>query len=515
VVVASEIWKTFGGTTALADVSIGVRAGEIHGLVGENGSGKSTLIKILAGYHAPDQGHLTVAGRPLELPADRVALRELGLSFVHQDLGLITPLTVLENLRIGARLERRQSLRPIRWARERRDAQRVFGKYGLDIDPTARIGDLAAVERALVAIVRALEDLNFGEERRHPSVLVLDEPTVFLPEADVHRLFALMRSVASHGSSVLFVSHDLDEVRSVTDRVTVLRDGRAQGTVETRSVTHERLVEMIIGRNLTQSVRSREADVVDRSIAAMEVRHLAGRRVVDLSLELASHEVLGVTGLVGSGFEEVPYLLFGASPAKGGEVVIGRRRLNAASISPPVMMRLGAVLIPGDRQRDGSAPVLTLRENLMLPVLDTYLANGVLQHRKLTVTARRLCAEYDVRPPDPAAQYSSLSGGNQQKALLAKWLQTIPSILLMHEPTQGVDIGARAQITRLIREAALRGTSVLVASSDYEQLEWMCDRVLVITRGRVDQELTGRALVKDRISEAVHASMAAASPEVQ
>lgn len=500
--------KSFGGVRALDDVSVRVLPGEVHGLLGQNGSGKSTLIKILAGYHAPDPGgELEVAGRPVGLPLDPGEFRRLGLSFVHQDLGLVPSLSVLENLRVGE-IAASRGIGLIHWRRERRRARDVFARYNVDLDPRTIVGTLPPVERALLAIVRAVESMREEEAELGAGhvVLILDEPTVFLPRNRTERLFALIRQIADAGSSVIFVSHDLDEVREITDRVTVLRDGRVAGTLLTQETSERELVELIIGRRF-ERFEAQHRDLTDRKVV-VSVAGLSGATVDEFSVDVHHGEIVGLTGLVGSGFEEVPYLLFGAARAAGGILTIGGKRRDLATLAPHAARRLGVALIPADRQSAGSVASLTVADNAMLLVLDRYASGPLLGRRRLNADARSLLREYQVQPDDPRIEYSALSGGNQQKVLLAKWLQTKPALLVFHEPTQGVDVGARQQIFRLMKDAAAEHSAVLCASTDLEQLAAVCDRVLVFARGRVVAELVGTDVVKDRIAEQCYNSAA-------
>ncbi len=505
VVGVRNLSKTFGGVLALDQVSLEVRPGEVHGLLGENGSGKSTLIKVLAGYHLPDEAEIRVNGeecRPPLVPAD------LGLSFVHQDLGLIRELTVLENLQL-VHLARSRSWR-INWRSERRAAREVFARYDLNLDPDVLVDQISETDRALLAIARATEGIRAVMGAGGRGLLVLDEPTVFLPREGVERLFAIVRDVAARDASVLFVSHDLDEVREIADRVTVLRDGRNHGTVVTKEASEGELVEMIIGRRLAQLELDRGQATTEKT--TVSVQGLRGTKVADLSFDVREGEVLGITGLMGSGFDEVPYLLFGARPCRGGELRMEDASYQLGSMTPERALAAGMALVPADRQRDGSVGSLPVGENVMLQVLAHYQPMR-LQRRRLRRTAAGLLEEYDVRPADPDLAYQSLSGGNQQKALLAKWMQTDPRLVLLHEPTQGVDVGAREQIFRMLAAAAKGGTSFLCSSSDYEQLAVVCDRVLVIGNGKVVRELTGDEVGKDRIAEQVYNSVTLADAE--
>jgi ribose transport system ATP-binding protein len=498
--------KSFGGTHALRGVDLTILPGEVHGLLGENGSGKSTLIKVLAGFHEPEEGTLLIDGEEVRLPLAPGQFRTLGMSFVHQDLGLVESLSVLENLRVAEIAASRSRWR-ISWRGERRRARETFERYGLILDPSATVADLKPVERALLAIVRALEEIR-AVGRGH-GLLILDEPTVFLPKEGVERLFALVRDAAASGASILFVSHDLDEVLEITDRVTVLRDGKLVGTVVTRETTETTFVEMIIGRQLAALGEVGHADLTERRIGA-SVEGLTGRNVKDVSFEMHEGEIVGITGLIGSGFEEVPHLLYGARQAAAGRLVVRGDALDLTRLTPADAIDAGLALIPADRKTDGSVGSLPIVENMALSVLDRYFNGISLERRRMRRETAALMSDFDVRPNDPSLPYGAFSGGNQQKALLAKWFQTEPRLLLLDEPTQGVDVGARQQIYGIIRTAVEeRGMHVLCASSDYEQLAMLCDRVIVFGRGRIWRELVGADVTKERIIEQSYAAMAA------
>jgi len=491
--VARHVSKRFGSVTALDDASLTVLAAEVHGLAGENGSGKSTLIRILAGYHAPGPGgELEVSGRPVRLPLRPGDSRALGLRFVHQDLGLIPSLSVVENLRITD-LAVRRGWR-ISWAQERRRARETFARFGVELDPGARVADLRPAERALLAILRAVDAMRPGQ-----GLLVLDEPTAFLPKADVEKLFALVRGLRAAGASVLLVSHDLDEVEKIADHVTVLRDGRTVGTVAATEARRGQVVQLVVGGRLGAPVARRRSHTGEKIVASIE--QLSGEPVHDLSLDLVGGQVLGLTGLIGSGFEEVPYLLFGARRARDGRLTLAARSYDLAGMTPDRALRAGVALLPADRLRDGCVGSLPVADNVTLPVLDRYAARLHLDRGRLLSDAAALLTAFDVRPGDPRLPYRALSGGNQQKALLAKWLHSRPPLLLLDEPTHGVDVGARQQIFALIRRAVEDGSAVLCSSSDYEQLEAICDRVLVFSGGRIVHELAGEEVTKERIAE--------------
>lgn len=499
--------KTFGGTRVLDGVSLEVRPGEVHGLLGKNGSGKSTLVKVLAGFHPPDPGaELTLNGKAVHLPLAAGAFRRLGLSFVHQNLGLIPSLTVLENLVIGDLVE--GQFGPVNWSRKRAQGQAALDRFGVALDLRARVDQLSPVERALLAIVRAFEELRAaGEEQGSPGVLLLDEPTPFLPREGVAKLFALVRQVAAHGSGVIFISHDVDEVMEITDRITVLRDGVVAANLVTKETTDADVIEAIVGRKVARAgVVARTQTAVERA-PYLRLRGVTGQAVRDVSLDVGQGEVLGLTGLLGSGYEELPYLVFGARRAAQGRMDLGEQRDVAVdSASPAASIARGMALLPADRPGASAVESLPMVDNLFLPSLDRFFGRKVLDRGGMRREAFALGQQFEVRPNNPDATLSSLSGGNAQKVLIARWMSRNPKLLLLDEPTQGVDVGAREQIFAAVRAAAAQGVAVLCASSDYEQLAEICDRVLVFSRGRIANTLSGGELTKDGIAEACYAS---------
>lgn len=488
--------KTFGGVRALTDVSMSVSAGEIHGLLGQNGSGKSTLIKILAGYHKPEPGsELLIRGSSVHLPLHSGEFRAHGISFVHQELGLVDSLSVLDNLRVGSYEPGRFGR--ISWRRERRLAQEAMDNLDLRLDLDAQVGNLRDIDRALLAIVRAVRDV---EASGKAGLLVLDEPTVYLPRNSVDRLFDVMRRVAKRGNGVLFVTHHLREVIAATDRATVLRDGRLAGTVVTADVEEDRLVEMIVGRAVVGSHPEHVGS--DSTDVSLSVSGLTGGAVQDLTFEVRKGEVVGLTGLVGMGFEEVPSLVYGSTRARVGRVTALGKVFQASQLSPEVTRRAGMVLVPANRLRHAIVVDLTVGDNVTLPVLGRHFREFRLRLGELRAAAFDALKRFGVRPSDPDRKMGSLSGGNQQKCVLAKWLQTNPQILLLHEPTQGVDVGARQDIYRIIRQVAESGASVLLASSEQDDLESTCSRVLIFKDGRVARQLSGDRVTADDILEA-------------
>ncbi|WP_375688586.1 sugar ABC transporter ATP-binding protein [Pseudooceanicola sp. LIPI14-2-Ac024] len=481
----------------LDDVELAVMPGEVHGLLGANGSGKSTLIKILAGLHAPEPGaELLLYGRGATLPMPAGGARRLGISFVHQHLALMPTLTVLENMLLND-LAVGQTWN-IRWSKARRQVAETFERFGLAIDPAARVADLSQADRALVAITRAFEEV-----RRHSGggrgILILDEPTPFLPKSGVDQLFSLVRSVVADGASVIFVAHDIDEIREITDRATILRDGRLAGTVVSAEADHERFIELIVGEKVTLFQGNRRVPV-DRPVS-VSVRGLAAGDVSGVNLDLRQGEIVGLTGLIGSGFDRVPEAIYGAMKGEAGAVALDGKTLPVAGMTPDRALDHGIAFLPADRLGKAGVGSLSIAENMALPVLSEFRGWFGIDWTRIDAHVLALGQKYDIRPNRPHQALSSLSGGNAQKVLMAKWLQTGPRLLMLDEPTQGVDVGARQKLFQAIDESASKGTTVLVASTDAEQLAQICHRVIVFSKGRIAVELTGEAITKDRISE--------------
>ncbi len=493
----SNLSKRFGGALALDRVALTVRRGEVHGLLGSNGSGKSTLIKVLAGFHTPEPGgEVRLYGRLAPLPIPGPKVRAMGLAFVHQQLGLIPSLSVTENLRLGD-LATKPHWR-IDWRAEHTAAAAIFARYDLALDPKTEVGRLSPVQQALLAIVRAVEDLRSASTE--PGVLILDEPTPFLPRAGVAQLFRLVRAAVAEGASVVFVSHDVDEVREITDRATILRDGRLIDTVDTKSTSHDAFVERIIGRSM--AAYGGAAKRLAKADPAVQVDALATPGIGPLSFAMAGGEILGLTGLIGSGYDAVPALLYGARKGSGGWLRLRGRSLRVSAMEPPAALARGIVYLPADRLGAAGVGSLPVSDNVGLPVLRRLKRRFGLRDRDIAAHAATLGAAAGVRPNIPGLPLSALSGGNAQKTLLAKWMQVEPQLMLLDEPTQGVDVGARQDIWDALDRAAAGGACILVGSTDYEQLAQLCHRVLVFSRGQIVQELTGSALTKDAIAEA-------------
>jgi ribose transport system ATP-binding protein len=491
--------KTFPGTRALVGVDLDLDAGEIRALVGGNGSGKSTLIKILAGtYQADPGGSIEIGGQTAPASAwsapDAFAA---GLRFVHQNPAVFLDLTVAENIAIGPNFPTDQ-LGRIRWRQLRERAQKLIDRYQLRATPDLPLRYLRPADRTMVAIARALQDRD--ENRR--GILVLDEPTTSLSGVDVEVLLEALKRCAGEGITILYVSHRIEEVLSLADRVSVLRDGRLVGTVESADATEDGIVRLIVGRRVAAAQGPAGQPTAARTV--LEVRGLAGGRLRGIDLQLREGEVLGIAGLLAAGQAELLQMLFGALPVTSGEVRVGGRLQRFRH--PSDAMARGIGYLPSDRSREALFAGLTVRENLTAGGIGRYWHGLRLQHRAESRDAVDAMRTFLIRAVSDRAEAFTLSGGNQQKLVLARWLLRRPGILLLDEPTQGVDVGARQEIYTLLHRAALTGMSAIVVSSDFGELARLCHRVAVLRQGRIVAELLAPAIDEHRLTELAYRS---------
>ena len=485
-----NISKTFPGQKALNGVHLDVRPGEVHALVGKNGSGKSTLAKVLSGFHVPDEGATAqIVGRNIHFPVDGDAKRVM--HFVHQDLGLIDSLSIIDNIGLsdGYRTGR---FRKIDWRHSGDRARRALAPFGLaDIDVHVPISQFTASERAIIAIARGLIGWT-GEA----GLLVLDETTAALPPSEVAVLAKAMSQVTARGSAILYITHRLDEVFSFAERVSILRDGHLIATEATASLDHERLVSMMVGNREIERVP--QPKIRDRVV--LSCRGVTAEGLMDLTFSVRSGEILGFAGLLGSGRERVADVLFGAAPVQSGEITLDGNRVRGHS--PSNSLRRGIGLVPSDRGRRSVFPELSTRENVTIAELSSFLRAGHISRRREAAEVAKWIAAVKLEPADPSRALRTLSGGNQQKAVLARVLRTRPRLLVLDEATQGVDVGAKRSIHNLIRRAAEDGAAVVVCTGEAEDLPALCHRVIVMRNGSVSAELEADSLTQESVLSA-------------
>ncbi len=506
--------KRFGGVRALHELDLVVPRQEVHGLVGANGSGKSTLVKVLAGYHAPDAGAVAVWGNDVALPVRDPG--RLGIATIHQDLGLVDSLSIVENVVERSSFGSR-GVRPIGWRGQRQRVRELLDRLGIRIDPGVEVARLTRGERTLVAMARAVGEMEGNDDREGGSsehLLVMDEPTAALSSSEAKAVYDLLRGVASAGGAALFISHHIQEVRSVCDRVTVLRDGQVVGTYDAEATTEAELVRAMLGSELAKATPLEPGSAVRpeaRPAERARVLRIDGLRTEllrDVSFDVDSGEVLGITGLLGMGQDDLPYVIAGARGRDAGAIEVDGRPIPEQRLD--LAMQAGMVMVPAERRRDGLWMEGSASENLGIVAAERFWRRGHYGRRAERAAADELARRFDVRPRDPSSMAQAFSGGNQQKILLAKWLQLDPRVVLLHEPTQGVDAGAKLEIHRLVRDfAAASGAAAVVFSSDHVEVAELCDRVLVMVRGRFSAELRPPELSTHRILELANAVEAA------
>ena len=492
-----DIVKQFTGTLALDRVDLDVRAGEIHALLGQNGAGKSTLIKILAGIYPPTEGHVRWRGQEA-VPGSA----DLPITFIHQDLGLVDTMTVAENVALATGYPRRTGL--IDWRAAGGAARNALDLMGSRVDPETRVGTLSAADKSIVAIARALA--------RRCDLLVLDEPTAALPAADVDRLLDTLVRLKASGIGLLYVTHRLDEVYRIADRLTVLRDGRLVATRSIADTPQSELVDWIVGGALAQTTfaAAPASDDVLLELDAVTVEQDDGAGLVGpVTLAIRRGETLGLVGLRGAGHHALGRALFGAVPVRSGRVVFKGREI--AVREPSDAIRAGIGFVSSRRGEESLAGRLSVLENLFINSRTRGVSPLRLVGRAAeTEAGRKALARFSVRPPNPAPPIATLSGGNQQKVVVARWMESDVDLLILEEPTIGVDVGSKAEIYRDIDLAHERGRGVLIISSDFEEIEKVCHRALVFNRGIVTAEID-----RADISVARLTALAAGSPLAQ
>ncbi|OWY29365.1 sugar ABC transporter ATP-binding protein [Herbaspirillum robiniae] len=486
----SGIGKRFQGVVALQDVGFSVRAGEVMALLGENGAGKSTLVKILTGIHQPDEGSISLGGSEVRFANPQAAMQG-GITAVHQETVMFEELSVAENICIG-----RQPLcgmpPRIDWPRMEQEAQALFQRLEVDLPVRARVKDLSVAQRHFVEIARALS--------QQARVVIMDEPTAALSHHEIGELYRIIGQLRAAGTAVIFISHKFDEIFAVADRYTVLRDGRFIAAGNLADVTEPQLVSLMVGREVGQ-VFSRPAASGTADAPLLEVRGLSHpSEFSDIGFAVKPGEILGFYGLVGAGRSEVMQALFGMSPEAQGEVRIDGRAVKISS--PAQAVAHGIAYVPEDRQRQGAMLSLPIFQNITLPILPG-IGFFLRRHRRRELEiSRRLCEQLELKAAHFHQQVAQLSGGNQQKVVLAKWLSTQPRVLILDEPTKGIDIGSKAAVHRFIGELVRQGLAVILVSSELPEVMGMSDRIMVMHQGTMQGEFTRDEATAERLAAA-------------
>jgi rhamnose transport system ATP-binding protein len=480
-----SVTKSFGAVRALRGVSFELQAGEVHALVGENGAGKSTLIKIITGAHAPDGGAIAIDGKPVE-PLSPAGAHALGVAAIYQQPALFPDLSVAENIALG--LEAGGLARRVRWGERRRQAAKLLERVGAAIDPEAEVRQLSMPEQQLVEIARAL-----GAGAR---ILIMDEPTASLTSREVDLLLAVVKDLRSQGVGIIYISHRLEEIFTVADRVTVLRDGESVGTRAVKEVepgrerlTESELIRMMVGREIN-TIFPPATNVPGAVVLSLENLGCRESGVHDVNLEVRSGEIVGLAGLVGAGRTELARVIFGITPADTGAI-----RLTGKSVTPGTpreAVDAGVAYVPEDRRRHGVILEMTIAENVTMGIHPELFPEGWLRFDEERALAAEYIRELAIKAPSTETRAGNLSGGNQQKVALARWLAAKPKVLVLDEPTQGVDVGAKSEIHRLIRRLAAEGLAVLMISSELPEILGMSDRIAVVRDGTIRKVFEGR-----------------------
>lgn len=469
------ISKRFRGVQALNGVNFDLREGEVHALVGENGAGKSTLMKVLTGIHQPDAGEIFYLGKPYAVKNIGES-QALGISMVHQELNMMNDLTVAQNIFIGREMRSGFIIKDNDMVKETRA---IFDHIGIDIDPKIKLGRLTVGKQQMVEIAKAVS--------RDCKVLILDEPTAALTQTEIDELFRIMADLKSKGIGMIYISHRMDEIKTISDRITVMRDGEYVGTVDTDSVTKDEIINMMIGRVVYEDPKT-HSEVPEDAETVLEVKNLtSGNLFKNVSFKLRKGEVLGFSGLMGAGRTEIARAIFGADPIDSGEIYVNGKPVSIKS--PKDAVNLGIGYLSEDRKRYGLMLDKSVAENTALASLDKYIKFGIINDRKIKEEAQIENAKLKTKTPSMEQALKNLSGGNQQKVIIARWLIKNSDILIFDEPTRGIDVGAKSEIYTLMNELARSGKSIIMISSELVEILRMSDRVLVMCEGKKTGEL--------------------------
>ena len=473
-----NIYKSFPGVKVLEDVTLQVRPGEVHALMGENGAGKSTLMKILMGIYKADQGSIFLEGKETAMHGPKDAMSK-GISMIHQELNTVLDMEVAENVFVGRELLKKgmEKLKIVDIARMREETGRYFREMNIDIDPRAKMRTLSVAEMQLVEIVKAIS-LN-------SRIIVMDEPTSAITEKEATVLFAQIERLKKQGVAIIYISHKMDEIFRISDTITVLRDGQWIGTKPAKELDNDMLIKMMVGRELTDIYPKDPVEIGD---VILEVKNLSrGQKVRDASFSLRKGEVLGIAGLVGAGRSELVETIFGLYPKTGGQIFLHGKEVHIKSAADAIKNKMA--LITEDRKQTGLNLIVSVKENIASVSIGKLSNHGIVNDKKINEVSEKYIKELKIKTPDGNAIVGNLSGGNQQKVVLAKWLLDEPDIIIFDEPTRGIDIGAKRDIYLLINNLAKEGKAVIVISSEMAEVMGICDRILVMAEGRINGEV--------------------------
>lgn len=469
------ISKRFLGVRALKGVDFELRRGEVHALVGENGAGKSTLMKVLTGIYQPDDGEIFFEGKPYAVKNIGEA-QALGIAMIHQELNMMNDLTVAQNVFIGREIKKGFWLKDAEMVKE---TQKIFDRIGIKIDPKMQLGRLTVGKQQMVEIAKAVS--------RDCKLLILDEPTAALTQTEIEELFRIMEDLKAKGIGMIYISHRMDEINRISDRITVMRDGEYVGTVDTASVTKDGVINMMIGRVVYEDPKT-HSEVPDDAEVVLEVKHLSsGNAFNDVSFTLRRGEILGFSGLMGAGRTEVARAIFGADPHDGGEIFVNGKRVNIKT--PEDAVKLGIGYLSEDRKRYGLLLDKSITENSALASIDKYTKGIFINDRRAKAEAKEENLKLRTKTPSMDQLLKNLSGGNQQKVIIARWLIRNSDILIFDEPTRGIDVGAKSEIYTLMNQLTKQGKSIIMISSELVEILRMSDRVLVMCEGKKTGEL--------------------------
>jgi inositol transport system ATP-binding protein len=481
------ISKEFPGVKALDDVHLDVEAGTVHALMGENGAGKSTLMKVLAGIYHADAGSIFFGGAQVSVPDSAAALK-LGISMIHQELSPVPAMMVAENIFLGREPLNRFGLVDKRLMIAR--AKALFDKWQIDINPRATMSSLVVAQMQMVEIAKAIS--------YDSRLIIMDEPTSAISEREVAHLHRMIRSLRESGVAVIYITHKMDEVFKIADFVTVFRDGRHVATLPAAELDRQKLIALMVGRELTHLFPKEEVEIGD---VVMSVRGLTRRGVIeDISFDLRKGEILGLAGLMGAGRTEVLEAIFGVTKVDSGTITIKGRQVNIKS--PADAIRAGMGLLTEDRKKTGIMGALSVRDNMAIANLDRFSPGGILRKRQINEACEAQRTALALKTPSLAQLIRNLSGGNQQKVLVSRWLLTLPDVLMIDEPTRGIDVGAKSEIHRLMSGLAKEGKAILMVSSEMPEILGMSDRVLVLSGGRITAEFSRADVTQEKVLEA-------------